>query len=91
VPPPKEPRYRSKYPNTLAPTGSTFINHTTSRPGIANLSGDFRLHDGAHRHTDMYSTFGKPRGASKPQTTEFQKKQSGTMGSNKLPDSISSF
>ena len=34
VPPPREQRYRSLYPNTLAPTGSTLINHTTSRPGV---------------------------------------------------------
>lgn len=41
VPPPKENRYKSKYPGKLAPTGSTLINHTTSRPGVANLAGEF--------------------------------------------------
>jgi len=39
VPPPKEARYTSKYPSNLAPTCSTFINHTTSRPKLANLGG----------------------------------------------------
>jgi len=34
VPPPKETRYKSKFPPTLPPTGSTFINHTTSRPNV---------------------------------------------------------
>ena len=34
VPPAKDGRYKSKYPSYLAPTGSTFINHTTSRPGV---------------------------------------------------------
>ena len=34
VPPPKEPRYKSGYPSNLAPTGSTLINHTTSRPNV---------------------------------------------------------
>ena len=32
VPPPKEPRYKSKYPPNIPPTGSTFGNHTTSKP-----------------------------------------------------------
>jgi hypothetical protein len=32
VPPAKEPLYKSKYPPTIKPTGSTFCNHTTSKP-----------------------------------------------------------
>ncbi len=31
IPPPKEKMYKSHYPHDLAPTGSTLINHTTSR------------------------------------------------------------
>jgi len=34
VPPPRESRYKSGYPAKLPPTGSTLINHTTSRPGV---------------------------------------------------------
>ena len=34
VPPPREPRYKSSFPPTLPPTGSTLVNHTTSRPGV---------------------------------------------------------
>ena len=34
VPPPKQPIYRSKYPPTIPPTGSTFGNHTTSKPHV---------------------------------------------------------
>jgi hypothetical protein len=34
VPPPKERRYKSNFPPKLPPTGSTLINHTTSRPGV---------------------------------------------------------
>ena len=34
VPPPRDIRYKSHYPADLAPTGSTFIIHTTSRPGV---------------------------------------------------------
>ncbi len=36
VPPAKDGQYRSKFPGSLAPTGSTFINHTTSRPNVKN-------------------------------------------------------
>ena len=40
------------YPPNLVPTGSTFINKTTSRPGVANLIGDYVLHRGPHTHKD---------------------------------------
>ena len=32
APPAKQPLYRSKFPPTITPTGSTFCNHTTSKP-----------------------------------------------------------
>lgn len=32
TPPAKEPLYRSKFPPNIKPTGSTFCNHTTSKP-----------------------------------------------------------
>lgn len=32
APPPKEPLYKSKFPPNIKPTGSTFCNHTTSKP-----------------------------------------------------------
>lgn len=51
--------YRSKYPSKLAPTGSTLINHTTSRPGIANLDGNYKLNKGPHSHVDNSKTFGR--------------------------------
>jgi hypothetical protein len=35
VPPPKDPRYKSKYPPNLPPTGSTFCHKTTSKPGVS--------------------------------------------------------
>ena len=31
-PPAKEPLYKSKFPPNVKPTGSTFGNHTTSKP-----------------------------------------------------------
>lgn len=86
VPPPKERRYKSQYPPNLAPTGSTLINHTTSRPGVANLEGEFNLVRGPHSHKDNSKTFGKLPGSIKPQTSEYRKKNTGTMGSNRLPN-----
>lgn len=38
VPPPKQPIYRSKYPPQIPPTGSTFGNHTTSKPHVPFFS-----------------------------------------------------
>lgn len=37
VPPPKEPLYKSKFPPNIKPTGSTFGNHTTSKPIVSIL------------------------------------------------------
>ena len=34
VPPPKEAKYKSKFPANLPPTGSTFCHKTTSKPGV---------------------------------------------------------
>jgi len=51
--------YKSKYPAKLAPTGSTLINHTTSRPGVANLDGNYEISRGCHTHNDNHKTFGR--------------------------------
>ena len=37
VPPPKSKKYRSKHNPKKPPTGSTFINYTTSRPKVINF------------------------------------------------------
>jgi hypothetical protein len=60
VPPPKESRYKSQYPSGLAPTGSTFINKTTSRPNVANLAGDYSNIKGPHTHLRDAGTLGYP-------------------------------
>lgn len=74
IPPQKEKIYQSKYPKNLRPTGSTFTNHTTSRPGVANLNGDYDEPLGPHSHHGGQKTFGKPKNLGKPQPTEFMKK-----------------
>ncbi|CAD8057494.1 unnamed protein product [Paramecium primaurelia] len=90
VPPPKEPMYRSAYPNGLVPTASTFNNHTTSRPKVNNINGDFDLVKGPHTHKGQSHSLGKPKGSYKPDATMFRMKNTGTMGSNQLPE-IQSF
>jgi len=34
----------------MAPTGSTLINKTTSRPGVSNLYGEYENIRGPHTH-----------------------------------------
>lgn len=88
IPPPRDPRYKSSFPPSLIPTGSTFINHTTSRPGLANVAGEFDIKQGPkdHKHRDLSATMGKPKGTVKPDTKSFRLKGTGSMGSNKLPE-----
>lgn len=81
---PKQPRHRSKHPANVPPTGSTFNNHTTSRPGVGNLNGDYVPEGSAHTHKGDGLTFGKPMGTLKPDTNTFRKKGTGTFV---LPDS----
>ena len=59
VPEEKQKQYKSKYPKDLRPTGTTFTNHTTSRPGVANLNGDYAQPLGPHHHKADDKTFGK--------------------------------
>lgn len=39
--PPKDKRHKSTHPHNVPPTASTFCNKTTSKPGVANLNGDY--------------------------------------------------
>ena len=82
--PPKSKRYRSGHPADMPPTCSTFGLGTTSRPGVANVNGNHKPGGGSHGQAGNGATFGKPKGALKPDTTGFRKKGTGTMA---LPDS----
>lgn len=75
--PEKPKRYKSQYPANLAPTASTFGLKTTSKPGCANLSGKYNLEGGHHSHLAAGGTMGAPKGALKPDTTVFRKKNTG--------------
>ena len=84
--PPKPRRYKSNHPSNQPPTCSTFGLGTTSRPGVANVSGQPVPAGGSHTEKNHGATFGKPKGALKPETTGFRKKGTGTMV---LPESKS--
>jgi len=73
----KPKRYKSQYPSNLAPTASTFGLATTSKPVCSNLAGKFNLEGGSHSHAAEAATFGQPKGAVKPDTTSFRKKNTG--------------
>ena len=81
--PPKPKRYKSSHPHNLPPTCSTFGLGTTSKPNIGNVNGDFNPEGGSHAPKANGLTFGKPKGAAKPEVTGFRKKGTGTMV---LPD-----
>lgn len=75
--PEKPKRYRSQYPPNMAPTASTFGLKTTSKPVCNNLSGKYNLEGGKHSHQAAGATMGAPKGALKPDTTMFRKKNTG--------------
>lgn len=83
VPPPKQSRYRSKYPPNTAPTASTFGLKTTSKAICSNLAGEYDLFEGPHRFTSNSATFGKLKGASKPDPKTFRHRSTGAV---KLPE-----
>eukprot|EP00742_Colponemidia_sp_Colp-10_P000458 GILJ01000499.1.p1 GENE.GILJ01000499.1~~GILJ01000499.1.p1 ORF type:complete len:274 (-),score=53.22 GILJ01000499.1:229-1050(-) len=76
VAPPKPAMHRSRFNgSTLPPTGSTFGTHTTSKPGICNLGGDYEEPaGGAHEFRKPGATFGVPKGSLKPNSSTFLRK-----------------
>lgn len=77
--PPKPKRHRSQHPHNVPPTGSTFCLKSTSKPGVANLNGEYEPQGSSHTSKGAGLTFGKPKGALKPDTNSFVKKGTGTM------------
>ena len=75
--PPKPKRYKSSHPHNVPPTASTFALKTTSKPGVANVNGDYRPEGGFHSQRGASLTIGKPKGAVKPDTNGFRKKGTG--------------
>ena len=69
-------RHKSKYDPKLAPTGSTFANHTTSKM-VGNLNGEYKPQGG--KHSGLASTkWGKPLGTEKPDPHGFTAKNTRT-------------
>jgi hypothetical protein len=75
--PAKPKRYKSTHPHQVPPTASTFALKTTSKPGMANLSGAYQPEGGSHSQRGVSLTFGHPKGSLKPDTTGFRKKGTG--------------
>jgi hypothetical protein len=60
----------------VLPTASTFINHTTCRPGIANMGGERNPLAVLQQHRGSHATFGLPKGLNKAATTsDFKSKR----------------
>lgn len=66
--------YRSKYPHDTPPTASTFGKSTASTSLTTNLSGDYELKPGTHRHRQAGGTFG-PKNLHYADPTNFQPAQ----------------
>ena len=77
--PPKEKKHKSRHPADMPPSASTFCLKTTSRPGVANMNGDYQKVENTHSNQGNGLTFGGPRGTYKPETTNFRKKGTGTI------------
>lgn len=64
--PPKNARHVSKHDPKCAPTASTFGLHTTTKPGVANVTGAVTVQGGSHVEKAPSATFGLPKGTAKP-------------------------
>jgi hypothetical protein len=53
----------------VLPTASTFINHTTCRPGVANMGGEKNSNRILQHHRGSHATFGLPKQLNKAATT----------------------
>ena len=62
----KRPPKRGQF---VLPTASTFINHTTVRPGVCNMGGERDPQAVLQQHKGNHATFGLPKGAAKAQGT----------------------
>ncbi len=60
----------------VLPTASTFINHNTCRPNVANMGGERNPLAILQQHRGSHATFGLPKGLSKAATTtDFKSKR----------------
>ena len=80
---PKGKMHKSKHHPDTAPTASTFGLHTTSKPGVSNMAGSVAAPTGHLTQKANGASFGLPKGAAKPNPTQFRLKNTGTM---RLPE-----
>ena len=77
--PAKPPRYRSKYPYDLPPTGSTFGATVNTQIGVANMEGDMRWKP-CRDFKRSTGSFGSPKDAnSKNKPDMFLKQKKSTL------------
>jgi len=76
--PPKQPRHKSKHNPKTEPTASTFALRTTSKPRVANMSGNIVEAGGQHTNKAGMATMGLPKGTAKPNSSQFRLKGTGT-------------
>ena len=88
VPMMREKRYKSKHNPEMPPTSTTFGLGTTSKSGLGNIAGETVQEIEPHSRRAMGATFGKAKGALKPDVNNFTKKATGRMGSMKLPEGM---
>ena len=50
---------KTRLKNPVPPSYSTFVNHTTTRPGVFNVGGNNTLAERDLAHTGFTSTFGR--------------------------------
>ena len=76
--PPKQPKYKSKHDPKAQPTSTTFALNTTSKPMIANISGQVHEQGSAHVNTAAGATMGFVKGSLRPNANQFRLKNTGT-------------
>ena len=77
--PPKDKRHVSKYDPKSAPTASTFALQTSSKPNVSNMSGNVQPPSGSHISKATGAIFGLPKGAARPNASQFRLKGTGTI------------
>ena len=76
--PPKQPKYKSKHDPKCQPSSTTFALNTTSKPKVANISGNVFEQGSAHINTANTATMGFIKGAQRPNAQQFRLKGTGT-------------
>ncbi|KAL4446649.1 hypothetical protein ABPG74_005587 [Tetrahymena malaccensis] len=83
--PPKQEKYKSRYPPNIIPTGSTLALRNSQKPNVRNCGGHFEEIIEDHPISCKYSTLGKPKGSYKQSPDRYLKKGEGSQSIFHLP------